>query len=216
MIGGAGRLARGDVPPRCLHQGRWPQRSTAVPWPRRSARYPEENGITNFYWQYFQHPRAEAELERDVAATMQIVLGGRGFSDPSAHLFIQEGKGFADADPHRPLPGWLTEADIATFAEIYRKSGFRGGLNWYRNIDRNWELTASAGRKATSAVIVHCGIEGWRDYRPDWRQAGQGDGARAAESEAKAHSRRPATGSAERPGRGQCRPDYLPEGVSFL
>ena len=23
-----------------------------------------------------------------------------------------------------------------------RQSGFRGGLNWYRNIDRNWELTA--------------------------------------------------------------------------
>ena len=28
------------------------------------------------------------------------------------------------------------------FSEAYRKSGFRGGLNWYRNIDRNWELTA--------------------------------------------------------------------------
>jgi len=120
----------------------------SVPSPSRGRGLPldtlKKNGITNFYWQYFQAPGvAEAELERDVAATMRIVLGGRGFSDPSAHLFIQEGKGFlADADPHRPLPGWLTEADIATFAEIYRKSGFRGGLNWYRNIDRNWELTA--------------------------------------------------------------------------
>jgi pimeloyl-ACP methyl ester carboxylesterase len=27
--------------------------------------------------------------------------------------------------------------------EAYRSSGFRGGLNWYRNIDRNWELTAA-------------------------------------------------------------------------
>jgi pimeloyl-ACP methyl ester carboxylesterase len=34
------------------------------------------------------------------------------------------------------------EADLAYFAEAYRKSGFRGELNWYRNIDRNWELTA--------------------------------------------------------------------------
>jgi pimeloyl-ACP methyl ester carboxylesterase len=41
-----------------------------------------------------------------------------------------------------PLPNWITEADIAKFAEGYQKSGFRGGLNWYRNIDRNWELTA--------------------------------------------------------------------------
>jgi hypothetical protein len=37
---------------------------------------------------------------------------------------------------------WLTEADLVYFSEAYKKSGFRGGLNWYRNIDRNWELTA--------------------------------------------------------------------------
>ena len=42
----------------------------------------------------------------------------------------------------RPLPDWLGEAELALFTEAYRKSGFRGGLNWYRNIDRNWELTA--------------------------------------------------------------------------
>jgi pimeloyl-ACP methyl ester carboxylesterase len=45
-------------------------------------------------------------------------------------------------EPNRPLPHWLSEADIAYFAAAYRKSGFRGGLNWYRNLDRNWELTA--------------------------------------------------------------------------
>jgi pimeloyl-ACP methyl ester carboxylesterase len=28
------------------------------------------------------------------------------------------------------------------FATMFRRSGFRGGLNWYRNIDRNWDLTA--------------------------------------------------------------------------
>ena len=120
----------------------------SVPPPSRGRGLPLEtlrqNGITNFYWQYFQPPGvAEAEFERDVAATMRIVLGGRGFSDPAAHQYVQEGKGFlAGADPNRPLPNWLTEADIAYFADIYQKSGFRGGLNWYRNIDRNWELTA--------------------------------------------------------------------------
>jgi pimeloyl-ACP methyl ester carboxylesterase len=40
------------------------------------------------------------------------------------------------------MPDWLGEADLSHFIEAYRKSGFRGGLNWYRNIDRNWELTA--------------------------------------------------------------------------
>ncbi len=70
-------------------------------------------------------------------------LLGRGFSDPAASLFVPEGKGFlGDAPPDRPLPDWLSAADLAHFIEAYEKSGFRGGLNWYRNIDRNWELTA--------------------------------------------------------------------------
>ena len=102
-----------------------------------------ESGITNFYWQYFQTPGvAEAEFERDVGLTMRTLLG-RGFSDPAASLFVADGKGFlGDPNPDRPLPDWLSEADLAYFTEAYRKSGFRGGLNWYRNIDRNWELTS--------------------------------------------------------------------------
>jgi pimeloyl-ACP methyl ester carboxylesterase len=102
-----------------------------------------ESGISNFYWQYFQAPGvAEAEFERDVALTMRTLLG-RGFSDPAASLFVEDGKGFlGDARADRPLPDWLTEVDLTYFIEAYQKSGFRGGLNWYRNIDRNWELTA--------------------------------------------------------------------------
>ena len=118
----------------------------SVPPPFRGRAQPldtlREGGITNFYWQYFQPPGiAEAELERDVAATMRMVLG-RGVSDPSS-LFVEKGEGFlSKLRSDLPLPDWITEADIATFAQGYQKSGFRGGLNWYRNIDRNWELTA--------------------------------------------------------------------------
>src|SRR5207248_10381414 len=84
----------------------------------------------------------EAEFERDIDLTMRTVLG-RGISE-SSHLHIQAGKGFlGNLDPTRPLPGWLSEADIKYFADAYRKSGFRGGLNWYRNLDRNWDLTAA-------------------------------------------------------------------------
>jgi len=119
----------------------------SVPPPLRGRGRPldtlRESGITNFYWQYFQAPgTAEAEFEREIGLTMRTLLG-RGFSDPAASLFIQDGKGFlGDARPDRPLPNWLSESDLAFFTEAYKKSGFRGGLNWYRNIDRNWELTA--------------------------------------------------------------------------
>ncbi len=121
----------------------------SVPPPVRGRGRPLEtlrqSGITNFYWQYFQPPGvAEAEFERDVAATMRATLAGRRLSsDPAKALFIEDGKGFlSDLDVSRPLPHWLTAADLAYFTEAYSKSGFRGGLNWYRNLDRNWELTA--------------------------------------------------------------------------
>jgi pimeloyl-ACP methyl ester carboxylesterase len=119
----------------------------SVPPPFRGRGRPldtlREGGITNFYWQYFQAPGvAEREFERDVPLTMRTLLG-RGFSDPAASLFVEDGKGFlGGVQADRPLPDWLSEADLAYFSEAYRKSGFRGGLNWYRNIDRNWELTA--------------------------------------------------------------------------
>jgi pimeloyl-ACP methyl ester carboxylesterase len=40
------------------------------------------------------------------------------------------------------LPAWLTDEDIDYYAEQFAHTGFRGGLNWYRNIDRNQELLA--------------------------------------------------------------------------
>ena len=59
------------------------------------------------------------------------------------HDFIEDGKGFlGEPRADRPLPHWLSEADLAHFTAAYQKSSFRGGLNWYRNIDRNWDLTA--------------------------------------------------------------------------
>jgi len=119
----------------------------SVPPPFRGRGRPldtlRQSGITNFYWQYFQTPGvAEKEFERDVTFTMRAAFA-RGFSEPAASLFVEEGKGFlGDPAIPRQLPEWITEEELSHFIAAYAKSGFRGGLNWYRNIDRNWELTA--------------------------------------------------------------------------
>jgi pimeloyl-ACP methyl ester carboxylesterase len=57
---------------------------------------------------------------------------------------IPQGGGFLDAaaDPAE-LPAWLTQQDIDTYVGEYAQSGFTGPLNWYRNMDRNWELTGA-------------------------------------------------------------------------
>jgi hypothetical protein len=35
----------------------------------------------------------------------------------------------------RKLPAWLTEEDAQFFVNEFKRTGFRGGLNWYRNLD---------------------------------------------------------------------------------
>jgi epoxide hydrolase A/B len=120
----------------------------SVPPPWRGRGRPldtlREQGITNFYWQYFQEPgAAEREFEQDVDFTMRAVFS-KGFSDTGMSQMMQSGMGFlGNREIPRSLPPWISEADVAYFAESYRASGFRGGLNWYRNIDRNWDLTAA-------------------------------------------------------------------------
>src|SRR5260221_138254 len=69
---------------------------------------------------------------------------GRTDAPPETRrLTLQPGKGWL-ANTLDPviLPAWLTDADLDHMAAEFSRSGFRGGLNWYRNLDRNWELTA--------------------------------------------------------------------------
>ena len=40
-----------------------------------------------------------------------------------------------------PAPRFLAEEDLAVFVTAFERTGFSGGLNYYRNMDRNWALT---------------------------------------------------------------------------
>ena len=56
------------------------------------------------------------------------------------------------------LPNWITEADIDFYVAEFQRSEFRGGLNWYRNIDRNWELLAPwTGARVTVPALYIAG-----------------------------------------------------------
>ncbi|HTE42362.1 MAG TPA: alpha/beta hydrolase [Steroidobacteraceae bacterium] len=41
----------------------------------------------------------------------------------------------------KELPSWLTKADLDYYVNEFTASGFRGGINYYRNFHRNWETT---------------------------------------------------------------------------
>ncbi|MGV0835629.1 alpha/beta fold hydrolase [Mycolicibacterium thermoresistibile] len=99
-----------------------------------------------FYILYFQEPGvADAELNGDPARTMRRMLGGLATSGPAAaQRMVQPGPaGFIDRLPEpEALPDWLSAAELDHYVTEFTRTGFTGGLNWYRNMDRNWELTA--------------------------------------------------------------------------
>lgn len=108
-----------------------------------------------FYIIYFQEPGvAEKELEADVRRSLRLFLyrasgdaptdvelarslglleGFETPTSPAASTFLE---GMVDPEE---LPGWITEADIDYYAKEFQRTGFRGGLNRYRNMDRDWE-----------------------------------------------------------------------------
>ncbi|MEX2158692.1 MAG: alpha/beta hydrolase [Dehalococcoidia bacterium] len=95
-----------------------------------------------FYMLYFQEPGvAEKELEADPRKTLRTFLcAASGDAVPAGFLGKKKGDLFLTgmANPET-LPAWLTEADVDVFAEEFTRTGFRGGLNRYRNMDRDWE-----------------------------------------------------------------------------
>ena len=105
-------------------------------------------GITRFYLQYFQEPGvAEAEFEADVRTSLRriyytasgdVTEKGKGFA-----MIPETGGFFANTIDPQTLPAWLSEADLDWFTGEFGRTGFRGGLNWYRNLTRNWRLSSA-------------------------------------------------------------------------
>jgi pimeloyl-ACP methyl ester carboxylesterase len=121
-----------------------------------------------FYQLYFQAPGvAEEELGRDPRATIRRMLysssgDAPGPLDPALRAFMgmvpRRAGLLSRTDDPATLPAWLTEADIAFYAGEFARAGFRGPLNWYRNVDRNWELLAPwAGAKVAVPALYMVG-----------------------------------------------------------
>jgi pimeloyl-ACP methyl ester carboxylesterase len=101
-------------------------------------------GLERFYMNYFQtQGRAEAELARDVARTMRLMMVGlSGDATRAWDGMVPHGGLLAAFEEPRVLPSWLEESELAHLTTVFARTGFRGGLNWYRNLDRNWALLA--------------------------------------------------------------------------
>ncbi len=89
----------------------------------------------DFYIVWFQQPGvADEALARDVRRTLT-----------TSRQWTASWAGEDRAPPQSP--SWLSEEELAVYVENFERTGFTGGLNWYRNIDRNWALTADVAER---------------------------------------------------------------------
>ena len=122
-------------------------------------------GDTFFYVLYFQQPGvADAELASDPEGFLRRfywTISGDA-PDGSFKVLPAEGTGLNDAlSDTDELPAWMTAEDLGYYTSEFSRTGFTGGLNWYRNFDRNWELTPDLDGKKIEVPALF--IAGERD-----------------------------------------------------
>ncbi len=128
----------------------------------------------NFYYiLYFQTPGvAEHELRKDVRRALRMLLYSASGDAPGGRRRLPKTASFLDqmTDPEE-LPPWLTEADLDYFTAEFERTGFRGGLNWYRNLDSTWALSAPfQGKRIEQPALFITGDKDLTRGNPEYEQ----------------------------------------------
>ncbi len=142
-----------------------PQRFSAlvamsVPYTGRPGKSPlqswqEKYGENFFYILYHQEPGvAESEYDADPEGLLS-----RLYLSPDSPREVPEvtdpGRSAGGWIPRlgaaKELPHWLSQTDLDYYISQFEHAGFRGGVNYYRNFHRNWEITAHL----SEATITH-------------------------------------------------------------
>jgi pimeloyl-ACP methyl ester carboxylesterase len=138
----------------------------------------------NNYVVFFQKPGVADEiLARDAGKTFRFFMRknmttAKEFASapPQAknfelvHAIEQDERGFRG----EPL---LTDEEMTVFVETYKRTGFTGGINWYRNLTRNWQLMENVDQRVNvpslmimaedDVVLPPSLTEGMERYVPD-------------------------------------------------
>ena len=117
-----------------------------------------------FYIDYFQEPGvAEAEFDADPRGLISRLYTSRSPGTPTRPPEVTDPRVSAGGwlrrlgEPIR-LPDWLSEEDLAYYVGEFSRVGFRGGINYYRNLARNWDLTPQlAGARILQPALFLAG-----------------------------------------------------------
>jgi pimeloyl-ACP methyl ester carboxylesterase len=117
----------------------------------------------NFYYiLYHQEPGvAEAEYDADPRGLLSRLYTSKDTPlDPPAVTDPKRSAGgwIPRLGKPKQLPSWLAGKDLDYLVSEFTEAGFRGGVNYYRNFNRNWEITPQlAGAKIKVPVAFIAG-----------------------------------------------------------
>ena len=104
----------------------------------------------NMYIVYFQQPGvADKLLAHDVGKTFRFFMRKNGMKQVDYAKLPQEQRSLALVQalqtdestwPGEPL---MPYEELEVFIQTFTRTGFTGGINWYRNLTRNWELSGT-------------------------------------------------------------------------
>lgn len=139
----------------------------SVPFGGRGSKSPlsamrDAYGENFFYMLYFQEPGvAEAELDADPRGVFERFFASLGAPrEPATITSPRADAGGLLGRIGRPTepPTWIEPEVFDRFVATFERTGFRGGLNYYRNFDRTWERTADlAGAQIDVPVMFMAG-----------------------------------------------------------
>ena len=79
-------------------------------------------------------------MSRSDAGPAEPPVAGIGASSKANLAFPQMVAGYhATKDPREPI---LSAEEMKVFVDTFTRTGFTGGINWYRNFSRNWQRSA--------------------------------------------------------------------------
>ena len=119
--------------------------------PTQAMRFMAGDDPDSIYILWFQEPGvAEAQMDRHCDRLFDMLFQTTPSPAEAAEQMAREpGVGL---NPFRSIPEieigrpcMLSDEDLRVYKETFGKTGFRGGISWYRNFDRNWERHPEIG-----------------------------------------------------------------------
>ncbi len=122
----------------------------------------ESYGENFFYMLYFQMDEAEAELNARTRELFEKLMVTPG--TPREEAVIKSSRadagGFLDRIGYpKAKPEWMSDEELDFYVKEYERTGFRGGLNYYRSLDANWAVLRELGPQQLLAESIFIGGE---------------------------------------------------------